>query len=174
MTGEITVKNDRLDNADDGNKSNIYSSDSCQYFPKYKNCYNGERHGDIIIGKEEKEKKKNNMTCLIMIRSNDEHVDIELKIDKITKMFMKKFKKKNIVTQNRLNRRRLSVLSQIRIFHDHSKNAEKRYIIFWVFPRRAYRAAATRHPCVLSVGAPSLTLSNKASRSRLRRKSKVR
>lgn len=37
------------------------------FFPKYKNCYNGERHGDIIIRKEEKENKKNNMTCLTMI-----------------------------------------------------------------------------------------------------------
>jgi len=67
MTGEITVKNNRLDNADDENKINNYSSDCLYYFPKYKNCYNGERHGDIIIGKEEKGDEKNNMTCLIMI-----------------------------------------------------------------------------------------------------------
>jgi hypothetical protein len=28
------------------------------YFPKYKNCYYGERHGNIIIGKEEKENRR--------------------------------------------------------------------------------------------------------------------
>jgi len=49
MTGEFTAKNNRLDNADDENISNYYSSDCCHYFPKCKNCYNGERHGDIII-----------------------------------------------------------------------------------------------------------------------------
>jgi hypothetical protein len=67
MTEEITVKNNSLDNADDENKSNNYSSDGFHYFPKYKNCYNGERHVKIIIGKEEREHKKNKMTCLIMV-----------------------------------------------------------------------------------------------------------
>lgn len=67
MTGAITVKNDHLDNADDENKSNNYSSDCCHYFPNCKNCYNGETHGDVIIGKKEKENRKNNMTYLIMI-----------------------------------------------------------------------------------------------------------
>lgn len=67
MPGAITVKNNRLVTADDENKGNNYSSDCCHYFPRYKKCYNGERHGDIIIGKEEKQNKKNNMTCLIMI-----------------------------------------------------------------------------------------------------------
>ena len=67
MTGAITVKDSRLDNADDENKNNNYCSDCCHYFAKYKICYNWERHGNIIIGKEEKENKKNNMTCLIMI-----------------------------------------------------------------------------------------------------------
>jgi hypothetical protein len=37
----------------------------------------------------------------------------------------------------------------------------------------AHRAAGTRHPCVPSVGTQSPTLSNKASLSRLHRKSKV-
>jgi hypothetical protein len=62
MTRTITVKSDCLDNADDENKSNNYSSDCCYYYPNYKNCYNGERHGAVIIGKEEKENNKNNMT----------------------------------------------------------------------------------------------------------------